>query len=385
MKSNCHPNPCENGGTCIDKYYYLDGVPDPDTPAIEDNAAVPTQRYPMPHGIKHTSQYISMHTMVDPDMPQTVKANDMSAGSFGHFEVFRRNEVEKLNSSSSNLLEQYFLKEGDGLNEFNSSFAEMNNVLENNNRTLNKRSYINHRKHFSKRKLKKMNDYSDQKVYQNSNVKTNGKRSKKHKKISENNKYNKRRTLVKKLLKRSTPDSKILTDIFNNFIDKEKHKYIKPMNLLNQDNITFNENFGELQYSKKKKRATEPVLPINVNRNDLDFYGFACICPIRFKGLKCEGNNISSVMRQKVNLKNEVTRKQSVPNFSKNEQILRLRVRVCIKGQQMFVISKNLECFFSCYLRLEILLFAYYRQFVAFNLYFIFVKFSKRNQESRNQ
>ena len=160
-----------------------------------------------------------------------------------------------------------------------------------------------------------MNAYSDQKVYQNSNVKTNGKRSKKHEKISENSKYNKRRTLVKKLLKRSTPDSKILTDIFNNFIDKEKHKYIKPMNLLNQDNITFNENFGELQYSKKKKRATEPVLPINVNRNDLDFYGFACICPIRFKGLKCEGNNISSVIRQKGESQKRGYKKTKCANF----------------------------------------------------------------------
>ena len=300
MKSNCHPNPCENGGTCIDKYYYLDGVPDPDIPTIDDNSAVPTQRYPIPHGIKHTSQYISMHTMVDPGIPQTIKTNDMSTGSFGHFEVFRRNEVEKLNSSSPSLLEQYFLKEGDGPNQLNSSFVERNNILEIHNRTLSKRSYISHRKHFSKRKLKEMSDYSDHKVYQNSYVKNNGNRSKRHEKLSENSTYNKRRALVKKLVKRSTPDSKILTDIFNNFIDKEKHRYIIPMNLLNQDDITFNENFGELQYSKRKRRASsELVLPINVNRNDLDFYGFACICPIRFKGLKCEGNNIFSVVRQK--------------------------------------------------------------------------------------
>ena len=95
----------------------------------------------------------------------------------------------------------------------------------------------------------------------------------------------------------------------------EKHKYIKPTNLLNQDNVTFNENFGELQYSKKKKRASEPVLPINVNRNDLDFYGFACICPIRFKGLKCEGNNISSVMRQKGESQKRSNKKTKCANF----------------------------------------------------------------------
>ena len=70
---------------------------------------------------------------------------------------------------------------------------------------------------------------------------------------------------------------------------------------------------------------------------------------------------ISSVIRQsqKVNLKTEEARKQSIPNFPKNQRFLPPEhVRECIRGYEMFVFLKIWRALLSCYLRFEICSFA---------------------------
>ena len=82
----------------------------------------------------------------------------------------------------------------------------------------------------------------------------------------------------------------IVRNIFDDFVNEEKsiNKYSKYANNVNKNNKTINWNSGELEYLVRNRREDE-YLPTGVNKNDLNFYGFACICPIRFKGQKCEG------------------------------------------------------------------------------------------------
>ena len=47
---------------------------------------------------------------------------------------------------------------------------------------------------------------------------------------------------------------------------------------------------GDLLANKRRKRHDEH-LPPGINKNDLDFYGFACTCAQNYKGQKCDGKN----------------------------------------------------------------------------------------------
>ena len=60
-----------------------------------------------------------------------------------------------------------------------------------------------------------------------------------------------------------------------------------------------------------------------------------------------------SVIRQKGDLKTEVTRKQSTPNFPKKEHFLPPDTRA-YEGVRNVCFSENLTCFVSFYLRFEV-------------------------------
>ena len=206
-KSNCHPNPCENEGTCIDKYYYLDDIKSDNSFYIKDSSH---------------ENVVSKSSDIEGDF--------MAEHGFGE-----QSHIKQINDMSveQRLKNKYLFKRS-----INGTLDDDTNLLNVNTSKIKFVSSVDNSTH--------------------------------HK------------DTVKKHLKHTL-------DLENRSLDMLLSSHFT-------QKYTRSDNEGELPYLKilniKRAKRNEYDLPSGVNKNDLNFYGFACICPIRFKGHKCESMNL---------------------------------------------------------------------------------------------
>ncbi|XP_047145868.1 neurogenic locus Notch protein isoform X1 [Hydra vulgaris] len=188
-RSNCHPNPCENEATCIDKYYYLDDTKSDDSSFYNKDSS--------------HDNVVSKSSEIEGEF--------MAEHGFGE-----QNPIKQINDMSMESKAKYLYKR--------SINTTMNSGLV---------------------------------ILLRSKVKSN---------------------LRSVYLKKSSKDE-LMKHNFTNLHNSLSSYFIKKQVKSNNDN----------EYSDKNRiKRNEDDLPSGVNKNDLNFYGFACICPMRFKGHKCE-------------------------------------------------------------------------------------------------
>ncbi|XP_065651564.1 neurogenic locus notch homolog protein 2 isoform X4 [Hydra vulgaris] len=186
-KSNCHPNPCENEATCIDKYYYLDDSKSDDSSFYNKDSS--------------HDNVVSKSSEIEGEF--------MAEHGFGE-----QNQIKQINDMSMESKVKYLYK------------RSINNTMN-----------------------------SGLVILPRSKVKSN---------------------LRSVYLKKSSKDELMnFTHLHNSLSSYFSRKHVKS----NNDNEYLDKN---------RKKRNEDDLPSGVNKNDLNFYGFACICPMRFKGHKCE-------------------------------------------------------------------------------------------------
>ena len=222
VKNNCHPNPCENGGTCIDKYFYLDEGHGSNGASYDDTSEQISTGHIEANAFT-ANEALSEHNPLDTGIPNDMEPNDMSIEQHDKLRAIFKRESKDYNDSGKTLENEYYIQLGKHGNDKNLQERHVESL------DLKDRNLLRHEKRDIDR------------------------------------------------------------TIFDDFINVEKsfNKYSRYANLRNKNN-TNDRNFGELEYIVRNRREDE-YLPSGINKNDLNFYGFACICPIRFKGQKCEG------------------------------------------------------------------------------------------------
>lgn len=204
-------------------------------------------------------------------LPEQLQPNDISIEQREKMRMFRRNKVA---------------------NPTNNNFQENSNNIKNN--TFKHILHDNEPEEMISKRSKLTKHYV------------------KHKKLrhSVNDTYTDKED-IKNIFRRDIEnESEKDNDIFNEFLNNEKSylEYTRIANLLYKENKE-EQKFGQMLDQMRRKRNTEvrrkrrsatgrkirsesDMLPSRVSKNDLNFYGFACICPLRYKGQKCEGKQI---------------------------------------------------------------------------------------------